>query len=278
MPINIREPVVNGMFYPASKEKLSKMISSFLIESNPIPNDKKKLLGLIAPHAGYVYSGSCAAYAYKLLKSTQYDTIIILGPSHYTSLLGAAIWPKGFFKTPLGNVAIDEESSEELLKNKSIIETYEIAHMQEHSIEVQIPFLQYILKNDFKIIPLVIGNPTYDFSSQLADALYNLQNTVPNKYLFVASSDLSHYHTDNVARRMDIQVVKLIEKNDPELLTQIIDRGQGEACGIGPILTLLLLSKKFKDATVETLNYTNSGETSGDKSRVVGYLSSAIYI
>lgn len=276
--MNVREPVVNGMFYPANKDKLLKMISNFLIHINPRLNEKKELLGFISPHAGYIYSGQCAAYSYKLIKSLQYDTIIVLGPSHYTSLNGASIWSQGLYRTPLGDVPIDEEAAQYLIKKNKNIERYEIAHMQEHSIEVQVPFLQYILKNKFKLVPMIIGNPTYNFTSELASSIYALIKSQEKRYLIIASSDLSHYHSDDVARRLDKQVIDLIKQNDPKMLAKIIDTGQGEACGIGPILTLLFLAQNYKQPVIDILNYTNSGEVSGDKSRVVGYLSAAVYI
>lgn len=278
MVLKVREPVVSGMFYSANKDKLSKMISSYLTNANVKVNQDKKLLGIISPHAGYMYSGPCAGHAYKLLKNFEYDTVIIIGPSHYTILNGAALWPDGCYKTPLGEVEIDTAANEFLLSHNKLIEEYEIAHIQEHSIEVQIPFLQYILKNDFNIVPVIMGNPSFQFASDLADNLFQLLAEKNNRYLIVASSDLSHYHSDDIARRKDKLVTQLIEKNDPQQLVRVIDNGQGEACGIGPILTLLLLAKKYNTSSIETLNYTNSGETSGDKSRVVGYLASAVYL
>ncbi|MDD5065614.1 MAG: AmmeMemoRadiSam system protein B [bacterium] len=278
MSINIREPVVKGMFYPAAKDPLQKMISTFLVQADPPVNEKKSLLGLIVPHAGYVYSGPCAAYSYKLLKSVSVDTVILLGPSHYTMLEGSALWPDGIYRTPLGDVAIDEETCQYLLKNHKVIEDYKIAHIQEHSLEVQLPFLQYVLKNKFQLVPIVVGNPNYDYTTRLARALHDVMEKRPKHYLILASSDLSHYHSDDVAKRMDRLVIDLIHRNLPEELARLIESGKGEACGIGPILTLLSLSKSYAHPHAEILNVTNSGETSGDKTRVVGYMSAAVYV
>ncbi len=277
MSIYIREPVVRGMFYPANKNNLSKMISTFLLNTNPEVKKNKELLGLIVPHAGYVYSGGCAAYAYKLLKSKEIDTVIIIGPSHYTVLNGASVWGKGEYRTPLGNVEIDEETSSYLIENGSSIEFYQVAHMQEHSIEVQVPFLQYVLKNKFKVVPIIIGNQTYDYSSKLAATLYNLIQKNPKKYLIVASSDLSHYHSNDAAERMDGYVIELIKKMDKKELARCVETGKGEACGIGSILTMLFLAEKYNTDIIDILNVVNSGDVSGDKNRVVGYMSAAIY-
>ncbi len=277
MPADIREPVVQGMFYPGNKNNLSKMIGSFIIEANPPAKKDKELLGLIVPHAGYVYSGQCAAYAFKLLKYRKFDTVIVLGPSHSTMLRGASVWEKGFYRTPMGDISIDENVADYLLKNGTDIEFYQIAHMQEHSVEVQIPFLQYVLKDEFKLVPVVIGNQTYEYTKQLANTLYDLMQEKSGNYLIVASSDLSHYHTDDAAKRMDKEVITLIKNMNIVQLAKIIDSGRGEACGIGSILTLLFLAEKYETDSVDILNVTNSGDVSGDRSRVVGYMSAAIY-
>ncbi len=278
MSIKIREPVVNGMFYPANKDSLTKMIASFMNQAEPVTHEDKTLFGLIAPHAGYIYSGQCAAYAYKLLKGQSFNSVIVLGPSHNAVLYGSSLWATGIYRTPLGDISIDEESAKYLLNSYSNIEDYKMAHMQEHSIEVQLPFLQFILKNKFNLLPIVIGNPSKEHTLQLADALYQLIQNRPGKYLVVASSDLSHYHTDDVAKRLDRTIIEAIRRNNPDELAQLIESGKGEACGVGPILTLLYLYKKYNSKMVDILNITNSGETSGDKSRVVGYMSAALYI
>jgi len=278
MSLDVREPVVQGMFYPGNKNNLSKLIGDFIVEANPKSREDKELLGLIVPHAGYVYSGPCAAYAFKLLRSKKYDTIIILGPSHSTILKGASVWKQGSYKTPYGNVEIDKESADFLINKGPDLEFYQIAHMQEHSVEVQIPFLQYILKDEFQLVPVVIGNQAFDYTQELADSIYNLmENWKDKSFLIVASSDLSHYHSNEAAKRMDREVIKMIENRNIEQLDKIISSGRGEACGIGSIFTLLFLMKKFNTDIIDILNVTNSGEVSGDRSRVVGYMSAAAY-
>ncbi len=277
--MNIREPVVSGTFYPAKKDALLKMISSMLNTVNLEKTyEDKNIFGLISPHAGYVYSGTAAAYGYSLLKGRKYDTIIILGPSHYTLLNGASVWKNGQYSTPLGKIDIDTEATNFLLDKYEHIEFNQIAHIQEHSIEVQLPFLQYVLKSDFKFVPIIIGNQQLDYIKKLTEALINLLNTnINKKYLFIASTDLSHYHSSDVALRMDGNVASAIESFDIEKLNTIIEERTGEACGIGPILTLMLLSEKLNIKNVDILKLTNSGETSGDYSRVVGYMSAVLY-
>lgn len=278
MAENIREPVVNGYFYPAGRDSLLKMIDKMIINADSKLREDKELFGLISPHAGYVYSGPCAAYGYKLLKNLKFDTIVIMGPSHTTYLNGTSVWQKGSFKTPLGIVKIDEEITQFLINSNETIIYYPAAHIEEHSIEVQIPFLQYVLKDEFKIVPLVIGNQSLEYSNNLADSIVAMLNEFKNKkILLIASSDLSHYHSDSVAKRMDNLVVERIKGFDIEGLEELLETGKGEACGAGPILTLLSSAKKIGANLIDILNLTNSGEVSGDKSRVVGYLSAAIY-
>ncbi len=273
----IRESVVSGMFYPASRDSLSKMIATLLTQAEPQKREDKELFGLISPHAGYIYSGGCAAYGFKLLKGKNFDTIIVMGPSHQAYLDGASVWRQGKYRTPLGDVEVDDESAQFLLEQDANIQFYQAAHFQEHSVEVQIPFLQYVLKNNFKIVPVVIGNQTLEYSKILADAIVNLIKSKDRKFLLIASSDLSHYHSDEVAKRLDNAVIKMIEKMDVEGMFSLIETGKGEACGAGPIMVLLLTAKKMNANTIDILNVTNSGEVSGDKSRVVGYMSAAIY-
>ncbi|MBU1076853.1 MAG: AmmeMemoRadiSam system protein B [Spirochaetes bacterium] len=277
MSVYIREPVVQGMFYPAKRDSLTKMVSTFLLNAKPKVQKEKELLGLIVPHAGYVYSGGCAAHAYKLIKGQRFDTVIVIGPSHYTMLDGSSVWAKGEYVTSLGSVNIDEEAASYLLDKGPDIEFYQVAHMQEHSVEVQIPFLQYVLKSKFELVPIIIGNPSYDYTSRLADTIYSLIKGNHKKYLIVASTDLSHYHNDQVAKRMDRSVIELVKTMNKEELDRSIKTGTGEACGMGSILTLLFLAEKFGTRSIDILNITNSGEVSGDKERVVGYMSAAVY-
>ncbi|MBN1897340.1 MAG: AmmeMemoRadiSam system protein B [Spirochaetes bacterium] len=272
-----RNPVVSGLFYPAGKDNLSKMIGTLLREARTEVKDNIDIFGLISPHAGYVYSGGCAAFGFKWVKDRQFDTVIVLGPSHYAYLDGSSVWKAGMYKTSLGEVPIDTEATQYLLDHKARVEFSQAAHLQEHSIEVQIPFLQQVLKNDFKLVPLIIGNQTLDYARLLASSIVDLLQKKEKQYLLVASSDLSHYHSDEVAQRLDGNIIKAIEKMDPDTLYSLLENGKGEACGAGPIMVLLLAAKKLKKDNIKILNVTNSGQVSGDKSRVVGYMSAIIY-
>jgi hypothetical protein len=257
--IVIREPVVAGMFYPAQKEELKAMIDNYLNKARV--DNIENIRGIVSPHAGYIYSGPVAAYGYKAIKGKSYKTVIILSPSHHAFFYGASIPDVTHYKTPLGLVKLSPKV--EQLRKEKIIVSVPQAHPQEHSVEVQIPFLQAVLK-DFEIIPIVVGNVNPE---ELASMLINY---IDNSTLIIASSDLSHYHPYNVAVSLDKNCIEAIPSLDFENMDKC------EACGKLPILTLMHIAKHF-GWRGKLLDYRNSGDTVGDKRAVVGYMSSIFY-
>ncbi|MFH1126050.1 MAG: AmmeMemoRadiSam system protein B [Candidatus Altiarchaeota archaeon] len=260
-PFSIREPAVSGQFYPDKAVELEFMIKEYLAEAVP-GKSQLRVRGLVSPHAGYVYSGPIAAYGYRQLANQSYSTIIILGPSHHVLLSGAAFDNVTHFKTPLGLIPISLKA-EELAKEKIFTVNHE-AHSQEHSIEVQLPFLQEVLKGNFTIIPIVTGDVD---PQELASVLLKY---IDDDTLVIASSDLSHYYPYDTAVALDSNCVKSIPNLDFSGMSKC------EACGEIPILTLMWIAKKSGWGGVE-LNYRNSGDTAGTKDRVVGYMSAAFY-
>lgn len=256
--LKIREPAVAGKFYPAEKSALEKMINSYLEEVEPRGLEVR---GLVVPHAGYVFSGPVAAHAFKELEGKEYKTVIVLGPTHYVRFNGASIPNVTHYKTPLGLVEISPKAKE-LMKEKIIV-SLSGAHEKEHSVEVEIPFLQHVLKK-FELIPIVTGNVE---PKELAEVL---DKYVDSETLVVASSDLSHYHPYEVAVNLDKPCVNSIAG------LKIEEAKNCEACGKIPILTLMYLAKK-RGWVGKVLDYRNSGDTAGDKSRVVGYAAIAFY-
>jgi AmmeMemoRadiSam system protein B/AmmeMemoRadiSam system protein A len=254
----IKKPNVAGYFYPKDKDELSSMISAYL--SYPEKNFTK-IKGIVSPHAGYIYSGPVAAYGYKQIENEDYETVIIIAPSHYSHFYGFSIPNATHYETPLGLVEFSEKN-EELRKDSNFFYDLSI-HEKEHAIEVQIPFLQKVLKK-FKIIPIVVGDIE---PKTLADIL---SKYIDDKTLVIASSDLSHYHSYEEARSIDAFCVNSIPILDFENMKYC------EACGKIPILTLMYLAKKF-GWEGKLIDYRNSGDTSGDKSRVVGYASIIFY-
>jgi MEMO1 family protein len=268
-----RKPVVAGSFYPSRPEELKRDIDGYLSKA-----EKKKLdgvvLGLVSPHAGYVYSGAVAAYSYKQLIGSGVELVVVLAPSHRARFDGASVIDSGIFETPLGQVEIDESIGRALL-NESGFSFIKEAHSAEHSLEVQVPFIQRVL-DDFKIVPIVIGS--YDIYSckVIANGLYNCIKNDKRKLAVIISTDLSHYHPYDSAVKIDRVYIDALKTVDEEKLDNVIALNKAEACGHGPVLSGLMLCKKLGAGKVEILHYANSGDSAGDKHEVVGYVSAAI--
>lgn len=267
----IREPQVAGGFYTSDPAVLQLQISSFL-EKVP-KKDVKGLLVLIVPHAGYVYSGQVAAYSYKQLVGEEYDTVVVIGPSHYKGFDGISVFNGDYYKTPLGKVEVDRELANLLIDASEKINYFPEAEEREHSVEVQVPFLQSVLE-DFKIVPILMGAQTPENAEILAGALSKYAD---EKTLIVASSDLSHYHNYDKAVFMDALALSYVENLDGVGLYQAIAGGRCEMCGYGPVMVAMLVAEKLGKTEIQILNYANSGDVTGDKSRVVGYSAAVMY-
>jgi len=256
--IRAREPAVAGAFYPGNAEELSMMVESFL----NTPEDKKisHLKALIVPHAGYIYSGQTAGYGFKQLEGKNYETVILIGASHQVFVNGFTIDDVTHYKTPLGLVELSPKVEE--LRKEDYYNYVEAP--KEHSLEVELPFLQKTLK-DFKIIPVLTGNT----DPMILAAV--LRKYVDDKTLIVVSTDLSHYHTYEEAKELDNKCTDSIPALEISKTA-----AECEACGKIPILTLMLIAKDL-GWKGELLDYRNSGDTAGDKSKVVGYSSIAFY-
>ena len=236
--------------------------------------DISKLYGVIAPHAGYPYSGEIAAYSYDLLSREQPGKIIIIAPSHREFLDGFSIYPGKFYSTPLGKVAIEQNFVEKIVAECSAVEKNIAGHKEEHSLEVQLPFLQYLL-DEFKIVPIIAGNASIKQVEELAKCLAELGQEA--EFCVVASSDLSHFHSYDRACNKDLKLIEELKKFDIAKLIQGHKDRSLEACGMIPISVLLEYGRVAGDPKFKALDYRNSGDTAGGKNRVVGYLSAAIY-
>lgn len=252
----IRAAAVAGMFYPANEASLKEMVNQFLSQAKSTGSPPR---AIIAPHAGYIYSGPVAASAYHLLEPCRdkISRVILLGPSHRVPLLGLAASSAENFATPLGSVALDQAMINELTQLPQV--TYlDEAHLLEHSLEVHLPFLQTVLGH-FKLVPLVVGDATPD---QICEVLEKA--CIDDQTLIIISSDLSHYHTYDKARQMDAATSAAIEDLTPEKI------GYDDACGRIPVNGLLLYARKH-GLHAETLDLRNSGDTAGPRDEVVGY-------
>ena len=268
-----RRPAVAGMFYPASPSELTTQIDTFLQRAD-VSDFQGDVVALVSPHAGYIYSGQVAAYGYKTVQGKSFDLVVVLAPSHRVYFRGASIYAAGDYLTPLGPAPVDRDACQALIDRHDFIQFHPEVHEQEHALEVQVPFLQRALK-DFKLVPIVMGSQDYPSCERLKEAL--LPVLEGKQILIVASSDLSHYHPDDEARSLDRHVVTAIERFDPEALNRVLSTGQAEACGGGPILTAMLISLALGATNAKVLTYATSGDVSGDRQAVVGYLSAVFF-
>jgi AmmeMemoRadiSam system protein B len=268
----IREPAVSGTFYPGNKEVLRIDVDGYLSKV-PLQEPQGAIIGLISPHAGYMYSGQTAAYGYKAISGTSFDTVIIVAPSHQSFFLGTAVQEKGGYRTPMGVVPIDEELASALIGKGDVVRADPRVHRSEHSIEVQLPFLQTVLK-DFKIVPLIMGtSQDPEASRELADAVHMCIKAKRKRYLILGSTDLSHYYPYDLAKELDKAAMDLLEGFDVEGMIRELARGKYEACGAGPIISTMIMSRMLGASRAKVLNYMNSGDVTGDLASVVGYVS-----
>lgn len=277
----IRQPAVAGSFYPSNPEQLKEQLKKYLTEGE---KERKKdinpneIAAIIAPHAGYVFSGEVAASGFSYLNpDKKYTTIFLIGTSHQVYIKGASIFKKGEFKTPLGNIEIDSTITGKLIKECSYIEDLPGAQNKEHSLEVQLPFLQYRLKNKFKIVPIIIGAQSENICKKIALAL---EPYFTEDNLFVISSDFSHYPSYEDALKIDKATGESILLNSPEAFISALGKNDlldvnglsTSCCSWSAVLTLLHITKDKPEIKVNHIKYSNSGASViGDKSRVVGY-------
>jgi AmmeMemoRadiSam system protein B/AmmeMemoRadiSam system protein A len=269
-----RFPSARG-FYPSDSAALYSMVDTMMDNSKPVVIDGSPL-ALISPHAGFVYSGPTAAEAYNLLKNTpDIKTAIIIGFKHQVNYKGIAVWPEGSWQTPLGNVAVDSELAGEIIKSANYITTEESIFFGEHSLEVQLPFLQVAVP-DIRIVPIQLGfvddQMIFRFVKDLTAVLKNKDD-----YILIASTDLSHYHSRSECQKLDAKTAEYIVDLDGKGLWNASRSGKAELCGAAATSVVLQVAKNLGADKVKILKMSDSGDFSGDISRVVGYLSAVIY-
>lgn len=264
---------VAGAFYPADKAELNQMVGQFLKNVEPQTKKYKNVVALIVPHAGYIYSGQTAAYAYKQIEGMDFDTVILLGPCHRSFFQGASVWNGGDWETPLGDVPVDLELAEAIRAEDKSFQISKTAHLGEHSIEVQLPFLQKVIKN-FKIVPILLDDTNPENCRLLASSI--AKNIRGRKVLMVASTDMSHYYPDKVAREMDNYTLEALKEKDAQVMFKTLESKKGEFCGGAGVLTVLEAASLLGGNELEVLKYANSSDATGDKRKVVGYSASLI--
>jgi len=269
----IRESAVAGSFYPGDPGILAAQVEGYLSKAGP-----RKIGGikaLVSPHAGYVYSGQVAAHSFRQVQGEKYDSIIIIAPSHAEYFEFISVYHGDAYRTPLGTVMVDKERAAELERSSPAISMSHSGHGREHSLEVQLPFLQIALGLDIKIVPVVIGDQDRHNITALGQAIGS--SFAGDNILIVASTDLSHYHPYDTAVSMDTRVRDIIASFDSSALIEELSAEEVEMCGGGPVAAAMIASRLMGADSSVILDYANSGDVSGDKSAVVGYISAAFF-
>ena len=279
-PQKVRQAAVAGSFYPADPKILSAMIDDLLAHaSGPQINDP--ILAVVAPHAGYQYSGPVAAYTYAALKGRKYRRVVVIAPSHYESFGYTSVYEGDAYATPLGTVQVDKAFARQLVKMSSTMRLSSQGHDPtpaggEHAIEVQLPWLQRVL-GDFEFVPIIMGDQSYENSRALGVALAKLIKAdgkggdTLGDTLILASSDLSHYHPYDEAVKIDHKTLNALEAWDYFSMSRNFESRVWEACGGAPIVAAMIYAERMGANQARVLKYANSGDVTGDRSRVVGY-------
>ncbi len=277
----LRQPAVAGAFYPDNPEKLKELIESSFTDDAGVGHIPKLNsfegsdypINIMVPHAGYQYSGAIASHGYcEIVKNGFPEVFIIISPNHTGFGSEISVFNEGEWITPLGNVEVDGEFADMIIDSSDIASADFSAHIREHSIEVQLPFLQYF-STDFKIVPITMGTQTFVTSNDLANAIFEASNKLNKSYCVIASTDLSHFNNQEKANKVDSFVLEDIsEMNEFKLFEEVVQYNI-TMCGYGPVMTAISLSKRCGKNTSEILAYGTSGDVSGDFTSVVGYAS-----
>lgn len=270
----VRRATAAGLFYKDDKDSLERDLAVFLENSQQV-EIVSRVYGLVAPHAGYLYSGGVAARAYRQVLDRDYGVVVVIAPSHKIYFDEISVYNGAAYETPLGQVPVNRELARKLAAAHPGIIYSNIGHdIDEHSLEVQLPFLQQVF-DDFKLIPIVMGNQDTANVDILAEALAKILKN--EKALIIASSDLSHFHNYDKAKLLDDVVVEHIEKFDADKLGKDLQKGLCEMCGGGPVMAVMKTTKLLGAKKSKVLLYRNSGDVTGDHNQVVGYLSAMFY-
>ena len=276
--MKVRRPCQAGGFYAGNPEALKRQIENcFTHKLGPgkIPNVKegsRKIVGLVCPHAGYMYSGPVAAHSYySLAADGKPDVIVIFGPNHTGQGSGLAVMKEGVWRTPLGDIQIDQETAHQILLKSKIIDIDELAHVYEHSIEVQLPFLQYLYGSAFKFVPVSFLMQDFESSREVGQAVAEALDG--KNALIIASTDMTHYESHEKAEKKDRKALSALEKLDEREFYSAIEDYHITACGYGPVVALITAAKLLGAKKGHILCYKTSGDVTGDYSAVVGYAS-----
>jgi AmmeMemoRadiSam system protein B len=267
----LRRAAVAGSWYPANAGALAQEVDRYLEAVGKPPAGEP--CAIVAPHAGLMYSGPVAAHAYKVLCGRAIDVAVLVGPSHFVGFDGVAIYDRGAFDTPFGPVPIAEECAAAMMAASARVRLHPAAHAREHSLEMQLPFLKRVLP-DALIVPLVMGYQRRETAYELGDAIASVVTKL--RAVIVASTDLSHYKDAATAARLDARVIRQVERFDADGLMTLLEAYPEHACGGGPTVAVMRAAKAIGARDARVLKYGDSGDVSGDKEAVVGYLAAAL--
>jgi MEMO1 family protein len=267
----LRPEAVAGSWYPGRPESLAKEVDQYL-SAVPDEPSSERVFGLVVPHAGLVYSGPVAAWAYRAVQGADFDVVVLVGPSHRVGFDGVALYPKGGFSTPLGPMAIDADVADAIRAAASVVHDDVTVHAPEHSLEMQLPFLRRVLPST-PIVPLLMGYQSADTVDSLAAGLASA--LAGHRALLVASSDLSHYLDARTASIVDREVLECVDRFDADGLLDALRIRPDHACGGGPIVAVMRAARALGARAGRVLRYGDSGDVSGNKKAVVGYMAAA---
>ena len=273
----VRRPTQAGAFYEGTPDALKQQVEQcFTNRLGPGELPKvaktapKSVVGLICPHAGYMFSGPVAAHAYyRLAVDGKPDIVVLLGPNHTGFGSGLAVMNEGFWRTPLGDVEVDRETANQIVHESRIVDIDDSAHLHEHSIEVQLPFLQYFYGSAFKIVPICFLMQDLPSAREVGQAVARV--LLDKKAIIIASSDMTHYEPQESAQRKDKKALEAIEAMDEVRFQKAVETYNITACGHGPIVSLIVAAKAVGVKEAKLLSYKTSGDVMGDRSSVVGY-------
>lgn len=265
----VRRSVIAGSWYPGDPQRLQGKIAAFLDNVPPNPQEGE-LAGLVVPHAGYRYSGQVAAYAYAQVRHQAFSRVVVVSPVHHIYPGRFAVTDKAHYETPLGLVPVDADLLQAVERHVTL---ERVSRDQEHSLEIQLPFLQHVL-GDFALTPIMMGEQDWESADTLGRALARAIGR--QKLLLVASTDLSHFHRYEAAVQLDRVILDRISAYDPKGLARDLSTHKAEACGGGPVMAVMIAAKELGANCAVVLKYENSGDVTGDRSSVVGYVAAAL--
>jgi MEMO1 family protein len=272
----LRHAAVAGQWYPAAGNELARTVERHLAAAE-VRAPAQRLRALVAPHAGLMYSGPVAAYAYKPLRDAAYGAVVLVGPSHFVPFRGVSVWRRGAWETPFGSVMVDGGLADAIAAESTELVELPTAHAREHSLEMQLPFVAHLLPG-VPIVPMVMGHQTRQTAVALGGALARaIAARSGDDVLIVASSDLSHYEDAVTAARMDHVVIDRVAALDADGLMAVLEREPRHACGGGPMVAVLHAARQLGATHADVVRYADSGDVSGDKSSVVGYMAAVVW-